>query len=260
MLIDERTFYSNRGGTYLFPFYLYRDTKLQSSAFETEIQRPILNLNRSYIERLERILGLTLINDFGDFSKTVGANDVIHYIYAVFHSPSYRSRYDEFLRIGFPRLSFTRDRDLFRSLCQKGADLVAVHLLKDNYPNASWNILKPKGQSPLQCPLTKFSGRDSSEVINGYPDYKNSSVFINPSQWFEGIPENVWNFHIGGYQVCEKWLKDRRGRVLSDEDIIHYQRIVVALNETIHLMKEIDKVIEEHGGWPDAFVTETSKS
>jgi hypothetical protein len=70
------------------------------------------------------------------------------------------------------------------------------------------------------------------------------------------VPEDVWNFHIGGYQVCEKWLKDRKGRTLSKDDIAHYQKIVVALAETIRLMKEIDEVIEQHGGWPNAFLAE----
>jgi hypothetical protein len=72
---------------------------------------------------------------------------------------------------------------------------------------------------------------------------------------FEGVPEDVWNFHIGGYQVCAKWLKDRKGRTLSKDDIAHYQKIVVALSETIRLMAEIDTVIGKHGGWPDAFQT-----
>jgi len=71
---------------------------------------------------------------------------------------------------------------------------------------------------------------------------------------FKGVPEEVWNFHIGGYQVCEKWLKDRKGRALSSEDITHYQKIVVALSETIRIMAEIDKVIDVHGGWPGAFI------
>jgi hypothetical protein len=70
---------------------------------------------------------------------------------------------------------------------------------------------------------------------------------------FRGVPEEVWDFHIGGYQVCHKWLKDRKGRRLSDEDISHYQKIVVAINETIRVMAEIDEVIDEHGGWPAAF-------
>jgi hypothetical protein len=70
---------------------------------------------------------------------------------------------------------------------------------------------------------------------------------------FRGVPEDAWNFHIGGYQVCEKWLKDRKGRTLSKDDIAHYNKIVIALSETIRLMSEIDKVIEKHGGWPGAF-------
>ncbi len=72
---------------------------------------------------------------------------------------------------------------------------------------------------------------------------------------FHGIPEAVWNFRVGGYQVCQKWLKDRKGRRLSDEDIAHYQKIVMAIAETIRLMGEIDEVIDAHGGWPGAFQT-----
>jgi hypothetical protein len=146
---------------------------------------------------------------------------------------------------------------LYRNLCAKGADLVALHLLEDGYPAASWNLSKPKGKSPLQSLITKFGGKGDDEVAKGHPKYAAGKVFINPSRWFEGVPEDVWNFHIGGYQVCEKWLKDRRGRTLSDEDTTHYQRVVVALNETIRLMAEIDKVIDAHGGWPGAFVPGT---
>jgi hypothetical protein len=75
-------------------------------------------------------------------------------------------------------------------------------------------------------------------------------VWINKTQYFEGVPPEVWNFHIGGYQVCQKWLKDRKGRQLTYDDLTHYQHIVSALSETIGLMAEIDAVIEEHGGWP----------
>ncbi len=73
---------------------------------------------------------------------------------------------------------------------------------------------------------------------------------INKTQYFEGIPEAVYNFYIGGYQVCQKWLKDRKGRKVTEEEIEHYQQVVVALNETIRIMNEIDAVIEGHGGWP----------
>ena len=85
----------------------------------------------------------------------------------------------------------------------------------------------------------------------------NDTVWLDKAQTigFKGVREDVWSFHIGGYQVCEKWLKDRKGRKLSKDDIAHYQKIVVALSETIRLMKEIDEVIEQHGGWPGAFQT-----
>ncbi len=107
----------------------------------------------------------------------------------------------------------------------------------------------------LEKYITKYAGRGDNEVAKSYPKYSAETVRINPIKGFEGVPENVWNFHIGGYQVCEKWLKDRRGRVLSEEGIAHYQKIAVALKETIRLMAEIDKVIEAHGGWPGAFAT-----
>ena len=87
-------------------------------------------------------------------------------------------------------------------------------------------------------------------MVFGKKSYKDRKLKINRTQYFEGIPEEVYNFHIGGYQVCQKWLKDRKGRTLTEEEIGHYQRIVVAIKGTIGIMKEIDEVIEEHGGWP----------
>jgi hypothetical protein len=106
--------------------------------------------------------------------------------------------------------------------------------------------------------LTEFIGGKNPEVEK--VTYSDESVWIDKSQTegFRGVPENVWNFHIGGYQVCEKWLKDRKGRTLTPDDIAHYHRIVVALSETIRLMAEIDQVIEKHGGWPGAFQARSS--
>lgn len=99
-------------------------------------------------------------------------------------------------------------------------------------------------------PRTAYTGPAAPEVEK--VSYADGAVWLDKAQTagFRGAPEAVWNFHIGGYQVCEKWLKDRRGRTLSAEDIEHYQRVVVALNETMRIMEEIDAVIEEHGGWP----------
>jgi len=87
-------------------------------------------------------------------------------------------------------------------------------------------------------------------VARGDRKYEHGTAWVNPTQGFEGVPQDVGEFHVGGYQVCHKWLKDRRGRVLSAEDVAHYQQVVVALQETIRLMGEIEVVIDAHGGWP----------
>ena len=167
--------------------------------------------------------------------------DIFHYAYAVFYSPRYRSRYAECLKIDFPRLPLTVNLELFRALARLGSELVTLHLLES-----------PK----LGCPITEFLGGHDPEVEK--VSWSNSTVWLDKAQTtgFEGVREEVWKFHIGGYQVCEKWLKDRKGRTLSKDDIAHYQKIIVALSETIRLMAEIDKVIESHGGWPGAFITE----
>jgi predicted helicase len=247
---------SNNG--FLFPLYVYPETDLsrgfpQHAGFRRNL---LPNLALAFLQKAESTLGLKFReNNRGDTEKSFCVEDLVHYFVGILHSPSYRSRYAEFLRIDFPRLPLTSNPSLFRQLSCKGGDLVALHLLEDDYPAASWNVSKPSGNSPLKNLITKFVGKGDAEVAKGYPKYADEKVFINPSRYFEAVPEKVWNFHIGGYQVCEKWLKDRRGRTLSAEDILHYQRVVVALNETIRLMAEIDKVIESHGGWPGAFIT-----
>lgn len=126
------------------------------------------------------------------------------------------------------------------ALARLGRELVALHLL----------------ESPaLDQPITEFIGGRNPEVEK--VSWTKNIVWIDKAKTvgFRGVPEAVWNFHVGGYQVCEKWPKDRKGRMLSKDDIAHYQKIVLAISDTIRLMKEIDKVIERHGGWPGAFAT-----
>ena len=138
----------------------------------------------------------------------------------------------------FPRLPLTSNRDLFFRLAALGGELVGLHLMES-----------PK----LNDVITEFTekGTDTVEKVQ-YTD-RDQRGWINPTQWFGGVPAAVWSFQVGGYQVCDKWLKDRKGRTLTYEDIQHYQRIVVALDETTRLMAEIDQVIETQGGWPFAF-------
>ena len=235
----------------VFPLYLYDDPETETrkrggggtmlmALFEpsTGYVTRRANLNPKFVEELTQRLGLKWLPvDRGDLKKTVGPEDVFHYAYAVFHSPTYRERYAEFLKIDFPRLPLTGDVKLFRSLAAKGAELVALHLMEspklDNFSTTF----------PLK-------GDDIVEKVQ-YTD-NDRRVWINAGQYFGGVPKAVWEFHVGGYQVCEKWLKDRKGRKLIYTDLQHYQQIVVALSETIRLMKEIDTAIEQHGGWPMA--------
>lgn len=168
----------------------------------------------------------------GKEEREISPEDIFNYAYAVFHSPTYRSRYAEFLKIDFPRLPLTSDRSLFKALCEKGAELVALHLM----------------ESPaLNSLITGYpvAGTDIVERVDYHEQERR--VYINKTQYFEGVPPDVWNFPIGGYQVCQKWLKDRKGRKLTYEERLHYQRVVVALKETIRLMAEIDALIP---AWP----------
>lgn len=186
----------------------------------------------------------------GDLQRTFGPGDLFDYIYAVLHSPGYRSRYAEFLKSDFPRIPTPEARTTFAALATLGRQLVGLHLLR------------PEDAPILKSPDTRFAGNGEARVERGYPEYKNGKVMINASRWFEDVPKATWEFHVGGYQVCEKWLKDRAGkggkspsagRVLTDEEVLHYRRVVVALTETRRLMDEIDAVIDRHGGWPSAF-------
>ncbi|GAB4549393.1 MAG: hypothetical protein OHK0023_13830 [Anaerolineae bacterium] len=164
-----------------------------------------------------------------DWERGVGGEvtpeSIFHYAYAVFHSPHYRARYAEFLKIDYPRLPLPKDRAEFERLAALGAQLVALHLLEAAPPHPA-----------------KFPVAGENAVADNAPRYEPISerVYINATQYFEGVPREVWAFQVGGYQVCEKWLKDRRGRVLSYADCKHYGQIVGALAETRRIMAAID--------------------
>ncbi|MBK7779592.1 MAG: hypothetical protein IPJ58_02155 [Ardenticatenia bacterium] len=201
-----------------------------------------LNFSASFLSAVGESLRLKLVGP-QRLPAGLTPEDIFHYAYAVFHSPGYRSRYAEFLKIDFPRLPLTGNLELFRALARLGGELTALHLL----------------ESPrLAQPITEFIGSRNPEV--GKVSWTRDTVWVDKAQTtgFRGVREAVWNFHIGGYQVCEKWLKGRKGRTLSQDDIEHYQKIVVAISETIRIMKEIDEVIDKHGGWAGAFVTKAA--
>ncbi len=240
-ICDHNFFY--RGSSLNCPLYRYDEDELVPSPRAGERNRTH-NIGNRFAVELARALKLKFDRQ-ANLPVGLTPEDIFHYAYAVFHSPGYRSRYAEFLKIDFPRLPLTRNLELFRALARLGGELTALHLLES-----------PK----LDKPITEFIGDRNPKVEK--ITWSHDTVWVDKAQTigFRGVRESVWNFHIGGYQVCQKWLKDRKGRTLSKDDIAHYQKIVVALAETIRLMQEIDKVIEKYGGWPGAFATNTDSS
>ena len=235
-IIECRTMISNKGMGFVFPLYLYEtpppNPLLSRNRKEPDapIRRP--NLSSEFLEDFSGKLRMDFIPDGnGDLRKTFGSEDVFHYLYAVLHSPTYRSRYAGFLKMDFPRIPLTSNINLFRTLCALGEGLVSLHLLEKGVPVS---------------PTFPVSGENRVESVRYDPENK-GRLWINGAQYFEGISPEVWNFHIGGYQVCQKWLKDRKGRALGYQDLTHYQKIVAALSETINLQENIDETI---GKWP----------
>lgn len=221
---------SNNG--FLFPLYLYTTPENTAGTFFAQAETTRTpNLSLEFLKALCEKLDLTFVSEgAGDLKKTFGPEDIFNYAYAVFHSPTYRKRYAEFLKIDFPRLPLTSDKRMFAQLAAKGAELVSHHLLTSPVLD-DYAIAYP------------ISGSNVVEKVR----YEKTKVWISDTQYFGDVPENVWTFKVGGYQVCDKWLKDRKGRKLNTDDINYYQRIVVALKETIRLMAEIDAAIPS---WP----------
>ncbi|MBI5126749.1 MAG: N-6 DNA methylase [Candidatus Taylorbacteria bacterium] len=193
------------GAEQIYPLYLY-----------AEDGSKVPNLNKEIIEEIEKTVGKII------------PEDILDYIYAVLHSPSYREKYKEFLKIDFPRVPYPKDVASFKALVILGRELREFHLLES-----------PK----LKNLLTTFPEAGSDTVEAKYPKYKDGKVYINEKQYFGGVPKIAWNFYIGGYQPAQKWLKDRRDRLLSSEDLEHYQKMIVALVETEKTMKEIDNIL-----------------
>jgi predicted helicase len=223
-LICHGTFYlGNKGQDYLAPLYL-RDEILSRGQEQFRS-----NLSESFLKLLRERLPAE--------ANGLAPEEILQYIYAIVHSAEYRRRYGDLLKMDFARVPVTSNVEMFHSLAAAGSALIQLHLMKGNV----------KRQSP------SYVGRAQPEIEK--VSYEEHSVWLDRNQTcgFSGVAESVWNFRIGGYQVCEKWLKDRKGRKLLKDDIEQYQRIVVAIAETIRLMKEIDEVIDEHGGWPAAF-------
>jgi predicted helicase len=216
--IIDKNLYSFQ--SYSFPLY----TKLATEQYtlnDKSVRTP--NLSPTFINKLCESLGLTFSDEKNNNYSTFAPIDILDYIYAVLHSPTYREKYKEFLKIDFPRVPYPKDSSTFWSLVEKGGAIRALHLL----------------ESPLlDTFITTYPESGTNQV--GKVRYDNGKVYINETQYFDKVPQIAWEFYIGGYQPAQKWLKDRKDRVLTFEDILHYQKVIIALNETDRLMKEID--------------------
>ncbi|MGV1011372.1 MAG: type ISP restriction/modification enzyme [Flavobacterium sp.] len=212
-----------QGAESIFPLYLYSETNGQQEAFGTSARVP--NLNMETVDLIAIGLGLTFTNEKEETPNTFAPIDLLDYIYAMLHSPTYREKYKEFLKIDFPRVPAPLDHETFWKLVKLGGELRQIHLL----------------ESPIVEKYITGYPEDGDNVVKK-PSCKEGNVYINDTQYFSNVPEVAWNFYIGGYQPAQKWLKDRKDRELSYEDILHYQKIIVALTETDRIMKEIDKI------------------
>ena len=214
--------------SYIFPLYLYPDSKQQHIDHGR-----IPNLDKSILEAIENGLNLRFTTEKQEDDAWFAPIDILNYIYAVLHSPSYRERYKEFLKTDFPKVPYPSDKELFWKLVAFGSNLRSLHLME---------------HSNLQQLITGYNVLGSNRVEKSEFESKNpnsltGNVHINKTQYFEGVPKIAWEFNVGGYQPAQKWLKDRKGRTLTSDDLMHYQRIIVALTKTAYIMTEIDTLL-----------------
>jgi predicted helicase len=239
--------------TYAFPLYLYPENTTQQNLLETNTRTP--NLNPEIVKQIAEGLGLTFTNEKETEGEVCFANsnelrpefiqsfapiDLLDYIYAVLHSPSYREKYKEFLKIDFPRVPYPTDAQTYWQLVALGGELRQIHLLESPIVEKYITQYPEDGDNVVRKPRFEIN---PIRVLNS--DRVLGKVFINETQYFDNVPEVAWNFYIGGYQPAQKWLKDRKERELSYEDILHYQKIIVALSETDRIMKAIDTIAIE---------------
>lgn len=213
-LIESRITLSNKGIGYLFPLYLYPEDH-KEDIFASEERE--YNISTPLLERLSK--------QWMNFQP----EQLFYYVYAILHSNQYRSRFAQYLRMDFPRIPFPEDYALFSQLAEQGLELAKIHLLKS-----------PR----LSPPLSKYQGSGSNDMVD-YIRFEESAgiVQINPDKYFEGITPELWNFHIGGYQVLHKYLKDRKGKILADPS--HYCRIATALALTREIQQKIDEIFPQ---------------
>ncbi len=222
------------GAGNVFPLYIYQES-IEFLSNDQPVRKRVPNLNLKIVKRIEEIISEKFVNEKELQSDTFTPLELFDYIYGILHSTKYREKYKELLKIDFPKIPYPKDKETFWQLVKLGSELRQIHLLES-----------PKVEHYIT--LYPVGGDNSVRKINAVPGCdppcraNHLRAYINDTQYFDNVPEVAWNFYIGGYQPAQKWLKDRKGRKLEYEDILHYQKIIAALTETDRLMKEIDKI------------------
>ena len=255
LLMDKCTVSSQTKETgYVFPLFSYRKGEVGPDGYPVLIKIP--NLNSTIITQISQRLQLPYTAEENSPSMEGAGGgfftpiDIFDYIYAILHSPTYRERYKELLKIDFPRIPYPDNQEKFWQLIHLGGQLRRLHLLEGVEPQNNLaafpidgdNLITnleylPKFPSPEEAGV-EFPSSGGAGVVQETPTF--ARVFINNTQYFDRIPTEAWNFYIGGYQPAQKWLKDRKGRKLGYDDIEHYQKIIRALKETEEIMKIIE--------------------
>jgi len=236
--ITDKTILSSRDNCYFFPLYLYPD-KLVGAIHELPLQdkskpKRIPNFTPEFLQAFSSNIGIHVGAGLVPAQQEKATarvaptpEEIFYYIYAVLYSPTYRKRYEEFLKIDFPRVPLPSNYDVFRELSDFGKELVDLHLLR---------------HSDLEKTEVGFPKSGSNKVEKvGYAE-ESQRVLINKEQSFEGISNEVWEYRIGAYQVMDKYLKDRKGRKLSLDEINHYMKVAKAIQLTIGLQEKTDDI------------------
>jgi len=202
-----------RGGNMVFPLQLNNSIESEDLFYNNQNNS---NIQDNFMQMIKH-----------QYDQIVSNEDILFYIYAILYSEKYRDQYSEFLRLDFPRIPFVESFEDFCKLAKFGEKLTALHLLKDD---------------SLNQPIATYPISGTNEVRK--VSYADGRVYINDTQFFEPVPEHVWEYHIGGYQVADKWLKERKGRILTTDEIITYEKVITALHKTIEVQREIDVIME----------------
>ena len=219
----------NRGSESVFPLRLDEDN---------DGVAPQSNFTTEFIQQCETLWSAEFTHEATPSFNQFSSDDLLHFVYGVFHSPTYRRRYASELVVDFPRVLLPRSYELFRALGRLGKSLAEAHLMRS-----------PQGDTDE----VQYVGVDEPLVAAGYPTFSQGRIYLNPQAWVDSVDETAWEYCVGSHQVLRKWLKDRRGRQLSSSAVNDYLAVVVAVQKTILTMSEIDQVIEHFGGFAEAF-------